>query len=356
MSGTLIWNGTETLFSKLPLSQELSHEAYISTAKFINEWCTGKESFNQKTSGSTGKPKIISISRSQMIASAQKTAKVLNLERGASALLCINPAFIGGKMMLVRAMELDWKLTLVPPTSNPEEYLADNTHFTFAALVPLQLQHMLATEKGRKQLNNIETVIVGGAPISLQLETEIQSCTSKIFSTYGMTETVSHIALKPINGLHKSDFFSILEGVSVATDERDCLRIKADVTNNQWIQTNDVVRLKGRTFKWLGRADFVINSGGIKIHLDQLESEIERLLNTEVVLLKMKHPQLGESYTAVIVNEHGQSVVGVQSVLNSSLPKFHKPNSTHFIEKVPRTASGKVDRLSLSKQLKIDSV
>ncbi|KYG74690.1 O-succinylbenzoic acid--CoA ligase [Roseivirga ehrenbergii] len=355
MSGSLIWNGTKSYFSKLILAQESSHDqAYISATKFINEWHTGKQTFAQETSGSTGKPKTIYISRAQMIASAKRTAKTLNLEKDISALLCINPEFIGGKMMLVRAMEFDWNLTLVPPSSNPEEYLEADQKFSFAALVPLQLERMLKTDKGRKQLNNIESIIVGGAPISAQLEKEIQSLSTKVFSTYGMTETVSHIALKPINGANKSDHYTVLDGVSVETDYRDCLRIKADVTLNEWIQTNDVVELKGRQFKWLGRADFVINSGGIKIHLDQLENQLSQLLATEVVLLKKTHPQLGETYVAAIVKKHGSTIETLKSVIESSLTKYYKPNELFLIDALTRTASEKTDRIALYEKLKIE--
>ena len=355
MSGSLIWNGTKSYFSKLLLSQESSHDqAYISAAKFINEWRTGKQSFAQETSGSTGKPKTIHISRAQMIASAQRTAKTLNLEKNISALLCINPEFIGGKMMLVRAIEFDWNLTLVPPSSNPEEYLEEDQKFSFAALVPLQLERMLTTDKGRKQLNNIESIIVGGAPISAELEKEIQSLSTQIFSTYGMTETVSHIALKPMNGMNKSDHFTVLDGILVETDYRNCLRIKADVTLNEWIQTNDVVELKGRQFKWLGRADFVINSGGIKIHLDQLENQLSQLLATEVVLLKKTHPQLGETYVAAIVSKNDSTIETLKSVIESSLTKYYKPNELFLIDALPRTASGKTDRIALYEKLKIE--
>ncbi|KYG72936.1 AMP-binding protein [Roseivirga echinicomitans] len=355
MSGNLIWNGTKNSFSKLLLSQESSHDqSYISAAKFINEWRSGKESFAQNTSGSTGKPKTIYISRSQMIASAKRTAKALNLDKNISALLCINPEFIGGKMMLVRAMEFEWDLTLVPPSSNPEEHLEDDAKFSFAALVPLQLERMLATEKGRKQLNSIETIIVGGAPISRQLDEDIQSLSAQVFSTYGMTETVSHIALRAMNGANKSDFFTVLDGISVEIDERDCLRIRADVTLNEWIQTNDVMELKGSEFKWLGRADFVINSGGIKIHLDQLENQLEQLLDTEVILLKKSHQQLGETYVAAIVNKHNRTIEELKSAIDSSLEKYHKPNALFLIDILPRTASGKIDRLALSEQLKIE--
>ena len=169
-----------------------------------------------------------------------------------------------------------------------------------------------------------------------------------------MTETVSHIALKAINGPDKSDEFEVLNGIEVETDERDCLKIKGDITNYQWIQTNDIVALKDNKFKWLGRADFVINSGGIKIHLDQLEVKISEALNSRVVLIKKSHPQLGETYVAVIEGDSNKTPEAILSTLEGLLPKYHKPNAVYQVGQIPKTASGKTDRIGLIRQLKIN--
>jgi O-succinylbenzoic acid--CoA ligase len=355
MAGKLILGDDNYSFSNVArLQKSGQYPEFQAIFDFILDWQSGKPSFELFTSGSTGKPKAIAISRHQMIASARRTIKALKLENGISALMCMNPSFIGGKMMLVRAMEFDWDLTVLAPSNNPAQYLSKDSQFSFMALVPMQLENMIDNECGNQILNQTENIIVGGAPISSSLREKLNSITAKVYSTYGMTETISHIALMPMNGPNASDEFEVLDGIEVETDARNCLRIKGDVTNNAWIQTNDVVELKDRHLKWLGRADFVINSGGIKIHLDQLEEQISDILKTEAVLLKIKDASLGESYALVLKEEIIESTENIQSNLKSSLPKYHSPKVILKVEHFLRTESGKIDRLAIKAQLDLD--
>lgn len=351
MSGHIIYKGKKISFSVFGKPQILGLNAID---EFLTDWFSGKAQFTLNTSGSTGTPKPIQISRQQMISSAQRTAKALDLAEGANALLCINPAYIGGKMMLVRSIIHNWNLTVIEQTADPSKNIESSAHFEFAAMVPLQLERLLSNEKGIKLLNNIDKIIVGGAPISKSLEEKIQSLNCQVYSTYGMTETVSHIALKTMNGPDKCDEFEVLEGIEVDTDERGCLKIKGDITNYKWVQTNDIVELNDKQFKWIGRADYVINSGGIKIHLDQLELTISEALNTTTVLLKRSHPQLGETFVAVIEGVSDKTPKTILSMLEGLLPKYHKPNAIFQVQTIPKTASGKIDRLGLAKQLDIN--
>jgi o-succinylbenzoate---CoA ligase len=355
MAGKLILGDDNYSFSSMArLQKSGQYPEFPAIFDFILEWQSGKPSFELFTSGSTGKPKAIAITRNQMIASASRTIKALKLENGISALMCMNPSFIGGKMMLVRAMEFDWDLTVLPPSNNPAQHLSKDSRFSFMALVPMQLENMINDECGNQILNQTEHIIVGGAPVSSSLREKLNSITAKVYSTYGMTETISHIALMPLNGPNVSNEFEVLEGIEVETDPRNCLKIKGDVTNNAWIQTNDVVELKRQYFKWLGRADFVINSGGIKIHLDQLEEQISDILKTEVVLLKIKDGSLGESYALVLKKEINESTESIQAILKSALPKYHSPKVIIKVEHFLRTESGKIDRLAIKAQLRLD--
>lgn len=346
----MIWDGTKSYFSKVLAQQKSSRSVSTQSAiKFMQEWLAGQQTFEQKTSGSTGKPKPISLRREQMQASAERTAEALNLFKGTKALLCINPDFIGGKMMLVRAMELNWQLTLTEQSSDPSSLLDQSFGFDFAALVPIQVQTLLSTERGRNLLNSIKTIIIGGASISKSLETQLQTLKTIVYSTYGMTETVSHIALKRLNGSEKTSHFQLLSGIEVKQDSRGCLAIKADVTNHKWIQTNDVVELKNRSFQWLGRADFVINSGGIKIHLDQLEEEISEVLGRDVVLIKIPHELYGESYVLVLKEQEAFDHQTMLDRLKTILPKYHSPSAIRSLPVFPLTSSGKIDRVSIYK-------
>lgn len=355
MAGKLILGDNDYDFSSVArLQKSGQYPEFQAIFDFILDWQSGKPSFQLFTSGSTGKPKAITIHRNQMIASAKRTINALNLENGISALMCMNASFIGGKMMLVRAMEFDWDLTVLVPSNNPAQYLSKDSQFNFMALVPMQLENIIAHDSGTQILNQTESIIVGGAPVSNGLRKKLNSITAKVYNTYGMTETISHIALMPLNGPNASEQFKILEGIEVETDVRNCLKIKGDVTNNAWIQTNDVVELNGQYFQWLGRADFVINSGGIKIHLDQLEKQISDILKTEAILVKIKDTLLGESYALVINEERHEPTESIQANLKSALPKYHSPKVILKVEHFLRTESGKIDRIAIKAQLGLD--
>ena len=311
---------------------------------FIKSWIQGSSYFQLQTSGSTGQAKIISVSRQQMIASSLMTGQALDLKKGDSALLCLNPNYIGGKMMLVRAMQLGLNLTVIPHVSNPVAEFEDIRQFDFAALVPLQVKALLTTNKGRLLLGSIKNIIVGGAAVEEGLISELQKVKANIFSTYGMTETVSHIALKKLNGDNKSDLFEVLEGVEIALDAHDCLRIKSAVTNNEWISTNDIVDLKGdQSFKWIGRIDNVINSGGVKIQLEQLEMRIQELLpSVNFMISSLKDSQFGE--IVVMLTEANELTSKQTVLLKELLPKYHCPKAFLVIDQLPTTQSGKPDR------------
>lgn len=254
---------------------------------FAQSWLSGASTFYLPTSGSTGLPKEIEISRKQMLASAEATAKALNLFNCQSALLALNPQYIGGKMMLVRALEYGLSLTGIPPVGNPFAHLGRQEgrlkSYDFVALVPTQLYNIaLETPHLLAYLNGCKVIILGGGSISENLMEIIQTLETPVYNTYGMTETVSHIALRRLNGAGKVAYFTALEGVQLSTDQRACLRIWADATNQTWVQTNDVVELMdSQRFIWKGRADNILNTGGIKVQIEVLEAKIEAILRRE---------------------------------------------------------------------------
>ncbi|MES2733645.1 MAG: AMP-binding protein, partial [Bacteroidota bacterium] len=250
------------------------------TLNFCHEWAAGKQAFTLHTSGSTGTPKPIVLTRQQMQASARMTGKALQLQPGDSALVCLNTRYIAGTMMLVRGMELGLTMTVVEPSGNPFLHLATDTPFDFTALVPMQIQHMLTQTPAQLPiLQRMKAILVGGAPVSYALEEQMQVIQAPLYSTYGMTETVSHVALRRLNGRQRSDSYTALEGVRLGLDLRGCLWITAPSTDQQLVQTNDLAELLGNnTFRWLGRTDNIINSGGIKIQLEKIEQALDKVL------------------------------------------------------------------------------
>ena len=319
---------------------------------FCIEWQRGQTEFVRHTSGSTGEPKSIKLTRQQIQASITLTRKSLGLNSDFCSLICLNVNYIAGTMMLARAMEIGMDMIVVEPSANPLANIPTNLKIDFVAFVPLQIQTMI--EAGlTDRLNNLKVIIVGGAVVSKSLSAAIQTLCVPVYSTYGMTETVSHVALQLLNTQNRSDFYSILDGILADTDERKCLKICGQVTNNQWIQTNDVIEWQGeQEFKIIGRADNIINSGGIKIQLEKVENAIGEVWNrTERYYCWWQaDEQLGQSL--VLIVESPLLYFELPSGLEVYLSKYEIPKIIYTTAKFNETSSSKIDKKATFEAIK----
>lgn len=336
-----------------------SFAEYINnTLLFCKDWFQGKTEFKVFTSGSTGVPKEITISREQMIFSATKTCDFLDLTEKDTALISLSIASVGGKMMLVRSFIKNLDSTLITPCSNPLENI--DTSFDFLSFVPMQIYEIIKnTPQKVELLNQAKAIIIGGGEVSCELEAMLDIIKAPVYSTYGMTETVSHIALRRLNGIAKKDFFTVFEDVEISIDTRNCLTIKSEVTNNEILKTNDIVELlDNKNFRWIGRIDNIINSGGIKIQIETLEKKIKQIFDSlgykeRFFATSEKDIKLGEKIILVIEKEFMSKnyFEKIFMVLKKSLSKYEAPktilNSKEFI----LTQSGKIDKKSTLKNL-----
>ncbi|WP_298518129.1 AMP-binding protein [uncultured Kordia sp.] len=318
-----------------------SHEQTM--GNFLIDWLDEKPYVDVFTSGSTGKPKQIRLEKQAMVHSALATGDFFGIKPGATALQCLPSNFIAGKMMLVRAMILGWSLDLIAPTSNPLENL--QKEYDFGAMVPLQVENSI------ENLSQIKTLIVGGAPASSALIERLQTVSSKIFATYGMTETITHIAAKPLNHLPKGKTanYQTLPKIHISTDDRNCLVINAPRITNETIVTNDVVEIISQTkFNWLGRHDNVINSGGIKLHPEQIEEKLSALIKTRFFVAAIDDAQLGKKL--VLLVEDTLENINVSQLLQTikdskKLSKFEIPKAIFIVKNFSETNTGKVQRV-----------
>ncbi|HZY80647.1 MAG TPA: AMP-binding protein [Cyclobacteriaceae bacterium] len=315
---------------------------------FCKDWLDGKQSFVITTSGSTGTPKKIEINRSAMIASAQRTAHALGLKPGMTSLICLDTGFIAGMMMLVRGLTTGMNMIVAEPSANPLKDLS-SSKIDFVALVPYQMTAMLQSEQ-REQLGLIATIILGGATVSAGLLDEIRKITAACYATFGMTETLSHIALQRLNGIQRQENFHVLDGIKISQDERDCLVIDADYLGEK-IVTNDIVDvIKPGEFKWLGRWDNVINSGGIKVIPEKIEKVVgewmlQKELQNRFFVAGKQHEQLGQR--VVLVLEGSMTKGNEKELMNAmaaTLDKYELPKEILYVDKFTETKTGKVDR------------
>jgi O-succinylbenzoic acid--CoA ligase len=310
---------------------------------FIDEWISDKETITVNTSGTTGAPKAITFRKEQFISSALMTCNYFNLTSIKRGLLCLSPDYIAGKMMVVRAFVSGMDLITLEPSDKP--LLGITEKVDFAALVPLQVQNLMNDEISKKRFQTIKHVIIGGAPISPSLEKELESCTNAIYATFAMTETLSHIALRRLSGKSKSDKYFALQGVEFDKDARDCLVVHAPLVNDAPVITNDVVELYDSThFKWLGRYDNVINSGGIKIHPEILEVKLASSIKNRFFISSLPDEKLGQKIVIVIESEKELSKKEIETQLEKVLSKYEKPKAYFVIDKFLETPTGKVKK------------
>jgi o-succinylbenzoate---CoA ligase len=323
-----------------------------STIRFIRDWFDGREEFELTTSGSTGAPKKHFIHRRQMEASARATQHALGLRSGEHALICLNTKYIAGQMMLVRSFCTGMRITAVTPSANPlVDYDGDLIDFT--AMVPYQVQSILASDDFTL-LDNIRILIIGGAAASSDTINALQQYQGAAFATYGMTETISHIALRMLNGPGKSDLYEVLPGIDIEVDDRSCLVIHCPYLPTSVI-TNDIVQLVGtRHFQWIGRADNIINSGGVKVSPERVEEALEpviRSLNLHNRFIVSATDDIALGNKIVFVLEAVELAESQKAVLTSTflsiLPRFEAPKSIITLSSFPMTATGKIDRLEI---------
>lgn len=350
---TLMLNGAAySIFQLISEEIPVHSEFERSTISFCQQWVKGNSSFVLKTSGSTGEPKTIELRREQMISSAQKTAQALGLDAGMNALVCLDTKYIAGQMMLVRCFVTGMNIIAIEPTANPLLDLPSEIKIDFTALVPYQLQSII--NQSSERLSTIDRALVGGAPVNAQLAKQLRDVRCGLYATYGMTETISHIALKKLNHPVQK-YFEALPGVNLSTDTRGCLVIDTDFLDERII-TNDLVELIGdREFNWLGRWDNVINSGGVKIIPEKIEREIELILRSMEIYNRFfvsgfPDIQLGMKVCLIIEGKNftPDKLGKVMMKLKSTLTKYEVPREILFTEKFIETGSGKVNRLKTS--------
>lgn len=327
---------------------------------FIREWLSDADYIEVKTSGSTGEPKIIKLQKKWLEYSAAQTCNFFNLNSESSALLCLPAAYIAGRMMIVRAFVSGMNLVTVEPSSNPfinHPFIQScqrqsgiqpfNPYIDFTALTPFQLHQSLQTLKSNPL---VKSIIVGGGEVSPTLERELQQLPIDIFATYGMTETSSHIALRKVNGSQRKDFYTIIGDTVIGIDNRGCLTLENQHLFEGRLVTNDIVEvLSSSEFRWLGRYDNVINSGGIKIMPEEVEQALANLHTSALVISSIPDEKLGEA-VVMAVESTGMTEEDKYSLLAQIKKLVHPyavPRQIFVITQIPKTPTGKVDRITL---------
>ncbi|MDX1446425.1 AMP-binding protein [Lishizhenia sp.] len=317
--------------------------------EFLEEWNNDKDYIVQFTSGSTGKPKPIKVLKKHMIASAKTTNTFFKLTKESKYYLCISPAYIGGKMMIVRALINDAYLWVGPINSKAITPLQEKVDL--AAMVPLQVETCMKDDA----FQLINHLIIGGAPVNDNLAKELINSQVNAYSTFGMTETVSHIALKYLG--KENQFFKVLPPSEITVNENHQLIINAPHLGVENMLTNDIITLHDhQSFEWLGRADFTINSGGVKLQPEIIEKKLVTFLSKHAfIICGVKNDTFGEAVSLCIEGKP-DNIEQIKTAMRSTLEKYEIPKFIYYLPELSRTANGKINRLETKERIELEGV
>ena len=333
---------TEYNYHKIQeLAEKDTGEIYEQIITFLSSWKKDVDFININTSGSTGEPKTIRMPKQSMLQSAERTIMFFDLKKDDTALLCLPVKYIAGKMMLVRAMVSGLNLEVVSPSSNP--FLKIKSSIDFTAITPHQLRSSYEILKNI----SVKKIIVGGAPVSAELESLADTLSCDIYETFGMTETCSHIALRKLNGPYKSPWFKILDGIEISSNEDGCLVIKVPGLKEEKIETNDVVEIKNNShFKWIGRIDHVINSGGIKVFPENIERKIESIIPGKFYIRSTTDNIFHEKPELIMEGKplSKEKESNLLNAIKKELALYEMPVGIKYVPKISLTGSQKMRR------------
>jgi o-succinylbenzoate---CoA ligase len=313
---------------------------------FLEDWQDENPYIKVKTSGSTGNPKIISLEKNKMLASAKMTGDFFDFKQNDKILLCLSPDTIAGKMMILRGFVHGMELFVVDATRNPLQNI--DFELSFAAMVPLQIEQIELMNAGKFDL--IKTILIGGATINLKLEEKLKRFKSDFYESFGMTETMSHVALRNLND--ENACFKAMDHIHFTLNNQR-LVIHAPKLGLDYLETNDVVELRDNySFVWKGRADFVINSGGYKFHPELLEKKLSSSINQRFFISAEKHESYGEVIILIVEDREDENSERLYfEICKNALELYEIPKRIYFLENFSETSSAKINRVETLKKI-----
>jgi len=327
-----------------------------SVSLFAEKWFAGPEEFEFYTSGSTGEPKKIIHTRQKLEKSASQTIKFFELSSSQTALLCLDPNKIAGAMMMVRAFIAKMDLYGVEPDNLIQNGKPNFHPCSFGSFVPYQLIKILDANPTGSSLQSFKSILIGGAPLNQSLKKKIINITPICYETFGMTETITHIGLRALNGYHPSGTFQVIGDWTIGLDEKACLQVSSEITDNKILSTTDLVEIfDPKHFVWLGRFDNVINCGGIKFYPEKIEEQIDPIIKAfgseaRFVISSIPDQSLGNKLVLVFEGEPipNHNDAEILEACKEKLEKYSDPKHIYYLPEFPVTSTGKVLRKKIT--------
>lgn len=298
------------------LLKQIEESANNELVSFVRNIVENPEEIKVQSSGSTGKPKVFTFTYQQYRASANISIRYFGLKEGMSCLLPMSLKHIGAQLMLVRAFETKMKIDIVTASSDLSDFLQSG--YDFVPMVPTQF--LMSYESNSSCFQKVKTVLLGGSSITQDVQEIAKRLPTQVFSSYGMTETLTHVGVKELSS--KENNYQILPGFKLSLNESNCLEIEAPHFSEKQI-TNDVARLNGNSFEILGRLDNVIITGGLKVQAEEVEKKLADELNQTFYVSSSADSKWGQVLTLVLSKS-------LNEVQNNFLQHYNEKSASHL--------------------------
>ncbi|MCU0417136.1 MAG: AMP-binding protein [Cytophagaceae bacterium] len=320
-----------TNLNQYPLAIQLCYEWYLSNA-----------SPTIQTSGSTGYPKTIQLDRKAIAASVQRTARFFNLSAQSTFLVVLPLDKIAGRMQLYRALCLEATVYVNTPSRSLNDVLS--LPYDFVSLSTLQIRHLVQDERGIALLSDCRIVLIGGAAPDESTIQRLQVLPhTEVYLSYGMTETLSHIAIQALHPIREPGF-RLLDGVEWRATRHSTM-ITDRLLGIEIETTDSLEALSDSYFVYKGRRDRVINSGGVKVHPELIETIVQQWFIEQgwtnlFYVGSLPHPALGEQvvlYIDALPVEKNSLLEGIKQ----RVPPYHAPREV-IVQTIQVSENGKI--------------
>jgi O-succinylbenzoic acid--CoA ligase len=270
---------------------------YAAESDWVKRWNSRDSNFTFLTSGTSGSAKEILFSREQIEKSAWRTAQFFKWSDGMEVLHSLPMQYVAGRMNVLRALitkQSVWKMTPKVEMTSNDFYRLENIEWW--TLTPPMLSSFLSIEQ---PVLTKAKLLVGGAPVVQSLIDKAQGVGNEIWESYGAAETLTHIALRKLNGNDKSKGFKPLHGVSIKMTEQG-MAIDDGFLGNAVVTSDLGTWINDKEFIVEGRIDDIINSGGVKINPLEVEKIIHQHMKEAGFVKGSKDDRWGQIVTWVV--------------------------------------------------------
>ena len=301
------------------------------------------------SSGSTGVPRLTALAKEAVLASAAAVNRHLDANQH-DVWCCVLPTFhVGGMGIYARAFLSGARVVSSAWTAHDFVALCDTQRVTLSALVPAQVFDLVRGHYKAPQA--LRAIVIGGGALPMHAYMNARELGWPVLPSYGLTECCSQVAtakgdspelmvLDHLEVKSDADGRLLIAGASLLTGYVDEAGQLVDPKRDGWFLTSDLGHVEARSLTIEGRADDLVKIGGELVNVVRLEGVLESVRGGEdAAIVIVNDERLGSAVHLASASANPRSLI---DAFNARVHPFERIRRAHRVEKVPRSALGKV--------------